>query len=202
MNTQWIKQVAFFLLLGTTSPILAQEVDRRAEERSVREIPSPENNASSILKDFTQVFKLTGDKYEKVHQLYLKHEKSIMPDFGNGNMPEGGMRGPRPGGGGPGGPGGGGMCPGGGMPPQGGFQPGMGGDDSSDRKKMMEERLKEETKKREKAAKTLSKKMKKLLDSNQYEQWLQWEETRKSKQRSQFNKRQQPQEGEFPAMQE
>ena len=184
MKKHWMKNVALFLLLGMALPSFAQQPEGQ-ERRERREIPSPENNARRITKEFKQAFKLTDEGYEKVYELYLKQEKDILPSQnGNGNMPprRGGMGGP--GGGGPGGgfggPGGGmgGPQMGGGMPPQGGRPDMQGGNMPEDMKAKMEEMRKEQQTKREKAAKKLSKKMKKILDKDQFAQWQEWENKR------------------------
>lgn len=185
MRRQWIKYAAFTLLImGAAAPVRAQQPQERQERR---EIPSPENNARSITREFKKTFRLTDEQYDKVYELYLKQERSLMPEQSNGNregMPARGGMG-RPGGGGPGGggPGGGpGMGgPGGGMPPQGGFQPGDNKDMPEDLKAQMEKRRKEHEAKQAKAAKTLKKKMKKILKGELFTQWEEWETNRKDK---------------------
>lgn len=189
MKKQWMKSIGLaFLLAGMAVPTFAQHPEGQQQERRQerREIPSPENNARNITREFKKIFQLTDEGYDKVYELYLKQEKSLMPEQGNGNrggMPSRGGMG-RPGGGGPGGaPGGGpGMGgPGGGTPPQGGFQPGGNREMPEDLKAQMEEMRKEQEKKQAKAYKTLKKKMKKILKGDQYTQWEQWEANRKNR---------------------
>lgn len=158
-------------------PSFAQQTER-TERKARREIPSPENNARRIMKEFKGIFKLTDKEYDKVYELYLKQEQAMMPSQNrNGGMPP-----RRSGMGGPDGGFGGGMNRppmGGGMPPQG--SPGMGrGDMPEDMKSMMEDMRKEQEAKRQKAAKKLDKKMKKIL-KDQYSQWQEWENKRTSK---------------------
>ena len=183
-----MKHIVYTLfILGTAIPTFAQQPEglqqERRKRREMRELPSPENNARRIMREFKETFQLTEKEYEKVYELYLKHEKSLIPEQMEGNRggmpPRGGFGGfGGPGMGGPGfsGPGmGGGM----GMPPQGDFQP--GGDMPQDIKAMMEEKRKEQEKKQEKATKALTKKMKKILKEEKFEQWEKWENERKTK---------------------
>lgn len=186
MKKSWMKHLALILLAGLALPALAQQPEEgRPRER--REIPSPENNARRITKEFKDAFQLTEADYEKVYELYLKQEKAVLPSQ-SGNRPQGGGgpmgRGLRGGGmGGPGGDmggfGGGDPQMGGGMPPQGGFQP--GGDMPEDMKTRIEQMRKEQQQKREKAAKKLDKKMKKILKGEQYNRWQEWEKERISR---------------------
>ena len=188
MRKQWMKHLASALfIIGIAVAAFAQQPEgtqqKRPERREKREIPSPENNARRTMREFKKTFQLTDKEYEKVYELYLKYEKSLLPEQMEGNRggmpPRGGFGGPgfgAPGFGGSGfgGPGmGGGM----GMPPQGDFQP--GGDMPQGMEFMMERMRKEQEVKREKAAKTLKKKKKKVLKGERYEQWLQWEAGRK-----------------------
>lgn len=180
MRRQWIKYAALTLfIMGAAAPVLAQQPQ---EQQKRREIPSPENNARSITREFKKTFQLTDEQYDKVYELYLKQERSLMPEKSNDNRggmpPRGGMG--RPGGGGPGGGGPGMGGPGGGMPPQGGFQPDNNKDMPEDLKVQMEKRRKEHEAKQAKAAKTLKKKMKKILKGEQFTQWEQWETNRKN----------------------
>ena len=182
-----MKHLVLFLLLGITLPAFAQQPGNMPQERKRREMPSPETKASNITKEFKKVFKLSDKEYDKVYKLYLKHEKSIMPEqTGSSGMPPRGSMG-RPGGmGGPGGgrPGGfGGPGMGGGFPPQGGFGAGPGGNVPEDMKAMMEEMKKDMEQKRKKASENLKKKMKKILGTEDFARWQQWEGQRKSKEK-------------------
>lgn len=185
MKKQWMKWLTLFILIGMTAPALAQQPEGQPEERRKREIPSPEKNARRITREFKQVFQLTDDAYEKVYELYLTQEKTLMPEqFTQGGMPQRGNMG-RPGGG-PGGQRGGGPGMGGrpnmgGMPPQGGFRPEMEGVSPEEIKAQIEKRQQEQAKKQEKAAKKLAKKMKKILKGEQYVQWQEWEADRQKK---------------------
>lgn len=170
MKKHCLQLFAFMLLVGMALPSFAQQAERKARKER-REIPSPENNTRRIMNEFKQIFRLTDKEYDKVYDLYLNQEKAMMPSqFGNGNMPPRGE--------------GMGFPPmGGGMPPFGGG-PEMGkGNMPADFKAMMEEMRKEQQAKREKAAKKLDKKMKKILDAEQYIQWQEWENKRISKQK-------------------
>ena len=201
MKKQWTIWLAFTLMMGMAVPVLAQtEPNAPMEGRRKREIPSPESNARRIVSEFKKSFQLTEKEYDKVYELYLKQQKSLMPEQGagfRGGMPSrGGFGGPGGGFGGPGGgfggPGGGFGGPGGGfggpgegmgMPPQGDFQPRGDRQMPEQMKAMMEERRKEQEKKQEKAFNTLKKKMKKILKGEEYARWEQWEIDRKSKPR-------------------
>ena len=184
MNKKWIKYIAFsFLLAGIATPTLAQHPEGPMPMKKKRDIPSPENNAKRILREFKKDFRLTDKEYDKVYDLYLAYEKSLIPEqangFGGGMPPRGGMGGP---GGGFGGPGGGFGGPGGfgmGMPPQGAFPPRGDFQAPGDLKSMMEEMRKQQEKKQEKAAKKLKKKMKKILKGEAYVRWEHWEAERK-----------------------
>ena len=198
MKRRWTISLALTLLLGMAAPMMAQtEPNVPMEGRRKREIPSPESNARRIMGEFKKTFQLTDKEYDKVYDLYLKQEKSLMPEMGagfRGGMPSrGGFGGP---GGGFGGPGGGFGGPGGGfgggfggpgegmgMPPQGDFQPRGDRQMPEEMKAMMEERRKEQAKKQEKAFNALRKKMTKILKGEEYARWEQWETDRKSKPR-------------------
>lgn len=177
MKKQWMKWLALFLLIGIAMPALAQQPGNQSENRRKRELPSPERNAGRILREFKQIFQLTSEAYDKVYELYLAQEQSLMPEqFGQGGMPQReGMRRP-------GGPGMGGRPNmGGGMPPQGDFRPDRKGNVPEQMKAQMEARQKEQAKKQEKASKKLAKKMKKILKGEQYTQWQEWEGNRMGK---------------------
>ena len=188
MKRQWTISLALFLLLGMATPMLAQtESNVPMEGRRKREVPSPETNARRIMGEFKKTFQLTEKEYDKVYDLYLKQEKSLMPEMGagfRGGMPPRGGSFGGPGGsfGGPGG-GFGGPGEGMGMPPQGDFQPRGDRQMPEEMKAMMEERRKEQVKKQEKAFETLKKKMAKILKGEEYARWEQWEIDRKSKPR-------------------
>ena len=188
MKRQWTISLALFLLLGMATSMLAQtESNVPMEGRRKREVPSPETNARRIMGEFKKTFQLTEKEYDKVYDLYLKQEKSLMPEMGagfrGGMPPRGGSFGDL--GGGFGGPGGGfgGPGEGMGMPPQGDFQPRGDRQMPEEMKAMMEERRKEQVKKQEKAFETLKKKMAKILKGEEYARWEQWEIDRKSKPR-------------------
>lgn len=110
MKKAWMKYIALFLLLGTTIPATAQHPQRSQEEKKMREIPSPQKNARNIMREFKKEFRLTEKEYDKVYDLYLKHENDMTPE--------------EPGAGG--------------MPPRGGFPPAMGEGMPEDAKVMME----------------------------------------------------------------
>lgn len=172
MEKQRIKCIAFTLLLmGASIPNFAQHPGGEQQEMRRRtEIPSPENNARNIMREFKKVFTLTDKQYDKVYDLYLKQEKSLIPSPGNGNR--GGMP-PRGGMGRPGG------APGmGGTPPQGGFRPDDNREMPTDLKAQMESMRKEQEKKQAQAAQKLKKKMKKIMKGELFEQWEQWETNR------------------------
>lgn len=179
MNKHCLNLFAFLLILGMVLPSFAQQPERMGGKERC-EIPSPENNARRIMKEFKGVFKLTDQDYDKVYELYLKQEKAMMPSQNmNGDMlpRRGGMGGP---GGGSGGSFGGGMNRfqmGGGIPPQGGFDMSRDGM-PEDMQARMEEMQKEQDYKRKQAAKKLNKKMKKILNKEQYNQWQDWESQR------------------------
>lgn len=178
-----MKYIALFLLLtGMATPSFAQHPEDQRREQRRREAPSPENNAKRTIREFKKEFQLTEKEYDKVYELYLKYERSLIADFNNGNFggmpPRGGMGMP---GGGPGGFGGFGMGGGMGMPPQGGFPPSGDFQMPGDMKSMMEDMRKEQEKKQEKAHKNLKKKMKKILKGDQYTQWEAWETQRKKR---------------------
>ena len=183
MRNKWIKYIALFLVLtGSGTSVFAQFPERAPMEERKREIPSPTKNAQRIVREFKREFQLSDKEYDKVYDLYLKYEKSLIPEnaneFRGGMPPRGGMG--MPPGGGPGGFGGPGMGGGMGMPPGGGFQPDGSFPGAIDMKTMMEEMRKEQEKKQEKASKTLKKKMKKILKGDQYVRWEEWEAKRKS----------------------
>ena len=52
--------------------------------RKKHDIPFPEQNARHIINEFKKVFQLTEKEYDKVYELYLDQEKSLIPKFGNG----------------------------------------------------------------------------------------------------------------------
>lgn len=164
MKSQWMKCIvlSFFLTGATSTSAFAQFPERPSAEERKREIPSPENNARRTVREFKKKFQLSDKEYDKVYDLYLKYEKSLLPEnanFRGGMPPRGGM----------------------GMPPGGGFQPDGNFPAPKDMKAMMEEVRKEQEKKQEKATKTLKKKMKKILKGNSYIQWEDWEAKRKSR---------------------
>ena len=178
MKNKWIKYVTLFLVLtGTGTSVFAQFPERPPMEERKREVPSPTNNAKRIVREFKKEFQLSDKEYDKVYDLYLKFEKSLIPgnanEFRRGMPPQGGM-GMFPGGG-PGGFGGPGM----GMPPREGFHPNGNFPGAEDMEAMMEEMRKEQEKKQEKASKTLKKKMKKILKGDQYLRWEECEAKRK-----------------------
>ena len=180
MKRQWMKQLAISLIvMGVAVSISAQRPEGLMKDAPQREIPSPEANARRITREFKKTFQLTDKEYEKVYDLYLKQERSLMPSQGN-QAPPWSKGGPRGGFGGPMGGFGspmGGPEMSGGMPPQGGFQ---GGEHPmpGDMKAFIEDMRKEQEKKQQKASKTLKKKMKKILSKEQFEQWEQWETER------------------------
>ena len=175
MKRQWMKQLAISLLvMGIAVSISAQRPERPMKDAPQREIPSPEANARRITREFKKTFRLTDKEYDKVYELYLKQERSLMPSQGN-QAPPWGKGGP--GGGFGGSMGGFGGPMGGGMPPQGGFQGGAP-PMPEDMNSFMKDMRKEQEKKQQKASKTLKKKMKKLLSKEQFEHWEQWETER------------------------
>ena len=180
MKKAWMKYIALFLLLGTTIPATAQHPQRSQEEKKMREIPSPQKNARNIIREFKKEFCLTEKEYDKVYDLYLKHENDMTPEeAGAGGMPPRGRMGRPPGG--FGGPGMDGGMPrlGDGMPPQGGFPPAMGEGMPEDAKVMMERIRAEQEQRIIKAGKKLEKKMKKILKGQEFSRWKQWETNRK-----------------------
>lgn len=174
MKIQWIKNATFFILLGMSVTVSAQEYDKEQEKRPKHEIPSPESNARRLSKEVKKNLQLTDEQYTKVYGFYLDEQKAALPGKNaHSHMPSQGGMGRPPHGGGHGGPG---MD--GGMPPMdSNFRPDFGGKDSKDMEKLMQE----QEKKREKAYKKLDKKMKKLLTNEQYTKWKTWEIDRKSK---------------------
>lgn len=174
MKKNWIKWGLLCLMMAIALSSYAQEPQERPE-REKREIPSPENNARRITKEFKQIFQLTDTEYDKVYELYLKMEKDMLPsDSERGNRPQGrGMGRPS------GGPS---MSGGMGRPPQGNeFQPREDRKMPEGMKEKMEEMKKEMGKRQAKSAKTIKKKMKKILKGDQYLQWEQWEAKRQTR---------------------
>ena len=151
MKKAWMKYIALFLLLGTTIPATAQHPQRSQKEKKMREIPSPQKNARNIMREFKKEFRLTEKEYDKVYDLYLKHENDMTPE--------------EPGAGG--------------MPPRGGFPPAMGEGMPEDAKVMMERIRAEQEQRIIKAGKKLEKKMKKILKGQEFSRWKQWETNRK-----------------------
>lgn len=153
-----MKYIALFLLLGTTIPATAQHPQRSQEEKKMREIPSPKKNARNIMREFKKEFRLTEKEFDKVYDLYLKHENDITPEEpGAGGMPPRGRMGR----------------------PPGGFPPAIGEGTHEDAKAMLERIRAEQEQRIIKAGKKLEKKMKKILKGQEFSRWKQWETNRK-----------------------
>jgi hypothetical protein len=171
--------------LCTTPNLSAQEAGQGPQsEQGTHQLPqSAEKIARHQARAMQKAVNLDEKQYDKIYKLYLKEEnqrrKQMTSQGGGQGMPQGGRPQGGPGGGGPmgGGPGGGGMGgPGGGGmmgggPGMGGGQPGggmgpqgMGGG----RPQMSQNDAKTLEKQRQKR----EKKIKKILTSEQYEQWI------------------------------
>lgn len=140
--------------------------------KSYKDIPSPERNARLITEAMQNRLGLTEKQYKKVYKIQLAEQKTIFKykptpqrgiEKGLGEMPPQGhrMEGGRPHRGGGFEGMGGGRPP---MPPQ----EMMAGSDLPDPEKVAKEL--------EKAAQKRDKKLKKVLDKSQYEQWLRLED--------------------------
>lgn len=167
MNSR-LKTGALLVVLST----LWMAVWADAPLKSYKDIPSPERNARLITEAMQSRLGLTEKQYKKVYKIQLAEQKTIFkykptPQRGIekdlGEMPLQGhrMEGGRPHRGGGFEGMGGGRPP---MPPQ----EMMAGSDPPDPEKVAKEL--------EKAAQKRDKKLKKVLDKGQYEQWLRLED--------------------------
>lgn len=139
--------------------------------KSYKDIPSPERNARLITEAMHSQLDLTEKQYKKVYKIHLAEQKKIfkyrpVPQRGMGKDFEEGPRGHRMERGRP--------HRGGGFEGMGGGRPPMSpremdwGDDRPDPEKI--------AKNLTKAAQKRDKKLKKVLDKSQYEQWLRLED--------------------------
>lgn len=167
MNSR-LKTGALLVVLST----LWMAVWADAPLKSYKDIPSPERNARLITEAMQSRLGLTEKQYKKVYKIQLAEQKTIFkykptPQRGIekdlGEMPLQGhrMEGGRPHRGGGFEGMGGGRPP---MPPRGG----VWDNDRPDPEKVAKEL--------EKAAQKRDKKLKKVLDKGQYEQWLRLED--------------------------
>lgn len=140
--------------------------------KSYKDIPSPERNARLITEAMQTRLGLTEKQYKKVYKIQLAEQKKIFkyrPEPQRGERKEFGNRPPR------------GRRMEGGRPPMGGGFEGMGGGRSPMPPREM--RADNDRPDPEKVAKALTKaaqkrdkKLKKVLDKGQYEQWLRLED--------------------------
>lgn len=149
------------MALGSLNVVQAQEVAGNAPARKQelpREVPNPEKIAQKETDRLKKELGLTDKQYKKVYKLLLKEQRELFEE----RMPvpgtEGPGRGPRPPreGGMP--PMGGGMMPGG----EGGMhRPPVGAGPKAEKAEDMQKRIEKK-----------NKKMKKILNESQYDQWL------------------------------
>jgi len=158
-----------FLLLVVHPIFCSAQIESR-QKPATHEIQSPENNARRISRELKKMFGLSDSQYNKVYKLYLKQEKALMSSnsVAHNNMgPQGfAMGGPN------GSMGGFGNSMGprsmSGNKPDGAF-------DRSQQTRDMEKMAKQMRNQREKRHKKLAKKMKKILSSEQFLRWEEWE---------------------------
>ena len=157
--------IVFAIMLSASWDISVADpvYDEPLKTERKKEIPNPEKDAKKRTDEMDRLLSLSEKQYKKIYKLYLKEEKEKgekMFSFSGGQPP---MNGGRP-------PIGMGQPPvDGGFPPMSGNHPGFGEGGPMMPPEHIKEKMAEDMRKREEK---MLRKIRKILDDEQYEKWL------------------------------
>lgn len=157
--------IAFAIMLSASWNIsVADSVyDEPQKTEQKKEIPNPVKEAKKRTDEMDRLLSLSEKQYKKIYKLYLKEEKEKVEKMFSRSGGQPPMNGGRP-------PMGMGQPPvGGGFPPMSGNHPGFGEGGPMMPPEHIKEKMAEEMRKREEK---MLKKIRKILDDEQYEKWL------------------------------
>lgn len=158
--------IVFAIMLSASWDVSVADTvydEPQKKEFEKKEVPNPEKAAKKRTDDMDKVLCLTEKQYKKIYKLYLKDEKEKVEKMFSRTGGQPLMNGSRP-------PMGMGQPPmDGGFPPMAGNHPDFGEGGPKMPPEHIKEKMAEEIKKHEEK---MLKKIRKILDDEQYEKWI------------------------------